>query len=411
MDLEPTPEKEPRATEATEAHRFRGPHRIHGPAKGCAVALSATMAMEVVALWMASHPTDAYATTVYPALSNLLGFLPGLVPFSVAEWVIAATVVVAVAFIAWTIRAVVKAGQGQRARRLGRSVVLLVTVAAAIWCLFMAAMGLNYDRPTFAELSGMEPTVEAVEALPEGERMERLRTLCRTLGEKLDNARAAMGPVDDRWVRTPVDPWADPDAHGGFAWMGRAVRTQVEALDGPYPGLFSVEFSLPKPVGASRVMSLVGITGFYFPYTAEANINVDWPRADLPATMGHELAHRAGFMVEAEANYLGYRSCVASSDPLVRYSGYAMAYGQAMAALRRVDPDGARAIARERSCAVTGDRVEDARIARSFTGPLMNLGDAVNDGYLKVNGQGSGIGSYGEMVELLLADQERGTLG
>lgn len=41
-------------------------------------------------------------------------------------------------------------------------------------------------------------------------------------------------------------------------------------------------------------MSRINYTGFFFPYTAEANVNVDSPLCMLPSTIAHELAHQRG---------------------------------------------------------------------------------------------------------------------
>lgn len=81
-----------------------------------------------------------------------------------------------------------------------------------------------------------------------------------------------------------------------------------------------------------------------------------------------------------------------------------MAYNEAMAALHRADPEAWARIHGERDLAVAGDRAARADMAAAYRGPLQDLGDAVNDGYLKANGQEAGTASYGLMVDLLLAD-------
>ena len=40
--------------------------------------------------------------------------------------------------------------------------------------------------------------------------------------------------------------------------------------------------------------SYLGITGIYFPFYAEANVNVNIPVNELPTTMAHEMAHAKG---------------------------------------------------------------------------------------------------------------------
>jgi len=43
-----------------------------------------------------------------------------------------------------------------------------------------------------------------------------------------------------------------------------------------------------------------------FPFTFEANVNVDIPPYQIPSTMLHELSHLRGFMREDEANFISY---------------------------------------------------------------------------------------------------------
>lgn len=368
-------------------------------ATACFVAAVATFAGS---LWLGAHPSDAWACGAYVALSNAAGALPGIAPFSVAEWIIAAAAVTAVTWAVRSIVVVMRAGREKRLAVAGRRTAGAAAVVAMAWALFMALQGFNYLRPTFSEIAGFGPALQQVRSLSDEGRAARLTALCEELGQRVDESRTALGPVSDQWLRERPSPTAN--AAGDFPAMAQAAMSQVQALNDRFPGLFAVDFSQPKPVLASRAMSLVGITGFYFPYTAEANVSCDWPRFSIPATMGHELAHRAGFMREDEANYIGYLACVESDDPLARYSGYTMAYDQAMAALRRADPEAWEQIRSQQSLAAAGDRAATSAMAAEYRGALQDLGNAVNDSYLKANGQSSGTASYGLMVDLLLAE-------
>ncbi len=81
-----------------------------------------------------------------------------------------------------------------------------------------------------------------------------------------------------------------------------------------------------KPVQLSHWWSYTGITGMYFPFFAEANVNIDVPDSGIPATAAHELAHTRGFAREDECNFLAYLACIHHSSGDVRYSGYLSAY-------------------------------------------------------------------------------------
>lgn len=238
-----------------------------------AVCFVAAVAAFAGSLWLGAHPSDAWACGAYVALSNAVGAVPGLAPFSVAEWVIAAAAVAAVAWVVRSVVVVVRARRGSRAAVVGRRALGAAAVAAMAWALFMTLQGFNYLRPTFSGLAGFGPALQRVRALSDEERAARLADLCEELGQRVDESRAAMGPVSDQWLRERPSPTAD--ATGDFPAMAQAAVGQAQALNACFPGLFAVDFSRPKPVLASRAMSLVGITGFYFPYTAEANVSCD----------------------------------------------------------------------------------------------------------------------------------------
>src|SRR5262249_5696502 len=111
----------------------------------------------------------------------------------------------------------------------------------------------------------------------------------------------------------------------GFAEMGRVQP----ALAGPSaPG---------KPVLVSAMLSYLGISGIYCPFTGEPNVNMTLPEPDVPFAASHELAHAHGFAREDEANYIAYLACTHHPDADFRYSGYFGASIYAMNALGRAD--------------------------------------------------------------------------
>ena len=57
-----------------------------------------------------------------------------------------------------------------------------------------------------------------------------------------------------------------------------------------------------KGVKLSRLMSYIDFTGFFFPFTGEANVNTDFPPSLFAATVAHELAHQRG--VAKEQDYI-----------------------------------------------------------------------------------------------------------
>ncbi|MDU1882260.1 MAG: DUF3810 family protein, partial [Eggerthella sp.] len=227
------------------------------------------------------------------------------------------------------------------------------------------------------------------------QRQEELVALTATLADELGQARAQLGDDANLFDAEP----------GQFEQYAQESVEAMRKLAEQYPVLDRPLYSPPKPVLASELMSCANIGGMFFPFTMESNINVDNPFFVVPWTMTHELAHQCGFMREDEANFIAYLACKQSDDALMRYSGYLLAYDNAVSALRKVDPEAAKAIGSGLSAAVRRDLAQRAEHWAQYEGPVQDVSNAANDTYLKANNQADGMRSYGRMVDLLLAEQ------
>ena len=94
-----------------------------------------------------------------------------------------------------------------------------------------------------------------------------------------------------------------------------------------------------KPMFFSRLQSMMGFPGVYFPFTGEANVNVDAPACLVPATIAHEMSHQRMVFSELEANFVGIAAAVSCGDPVFQYSGWLMGLIQLCNALYAVSPD------------------------------------------------------------------------
>ena len=327
-----------------------------------------------------------FSRGVYPWISSVWGYLPSLVGFSVAQWVVIIAVVsIACMLIYYIVHIVTRSGQ--RLRYLYRMATSFLAIASIAFFLYAMLCGLNYYRYTFAQNEGFDVRESTTQELVD---------LCSELTIELNAACAEIGD----------DMQAHIDERGGFA--GYAVRSvdEMKVLAEQYTTLERPVYSQPKPVTLfSQLMSYGDITGMYFAFTVESNINTLPPFYTIPATMGHELAHQCGYMREDEANFIAYLACKQSGDPLIRYSGYFSAYAYALAALYQVDEDAARAVDAKLSDAVCADYAANREFWASYDGPFRNFAQQANDAYLKANDQSDGVHSYGRMVDLLLAER------
>ena len=319
-----------------------------------------------------------YCRGVYPVVRALQAAF-GWVPFSVAELLLFLSgVALCIAFVR-----VVRGPKGVR-RLLAWSLVL----AAVTLFTFEASWGFNHARRPFAWHAGWdtEPRLnselaELVASLGEDAALERSLCLGRGSG------------ASDWSLQLQGGPDGDPRLHAAWERVARV-----------HPVLDGRPVVVRRPL-SSWLMSALGISGIYSPFTAEAHVNGQVPPTQVPFVAAHEVAHGRGFAREDEANFIAYLVCQASDDCGLRYSGSLQALSHARGALGRAD----RGLLEETSAGldpgVLMDLQEQYRFWRTKKTALWSWSSLANDAYLKSQGQAAGVRSYGRMVDLLLAQR------
>ena len=325
-----------------------------------------------------------YSERLYRIVAAIFAGALGWVPFSVGELLLWLAIGAAVGWAVRGLRRLVR-GRGRRGALLLSGLAQVWVAAGAFYLVFVGLWGLNYRRPPYAVLAELDARPATV---------AELSGVCAKLVAAANHAREGL-PEDGTGVARL------PDGRSGA--LRRAPSGYYEAA-----GIASVVSgaSAPaKPVLLSTAMSYLGITGIFSPFTGEANVNMTLPEPDLPFAACHELAHAHGFAREDEANYVGYLACSRHRDADFRYSGLLAAGIYAMNALARVDRNGHARLDAGRSPGVKRDLAALVAWAERYRGPAERVSQAVNNAYLKSQGQKEGVRSYGRMVDLLIAEE------
>lgn len=326
-----------------------------------------------------------YANSIYPVISRLGNRISGIFPFSVGEILVYLFIIlIPMVFIRFLIRFI-------KQRNCWKEITLkfcinLACFTGIVFFLFAVNCGINYYRSAFAQTSRLE--------IKQSTKTELIR-LCKNLASDSNTFRAQ--------VKTDKQQVMQFSARN-FSQNAETAQKAFDSLSKDYPLLRS-GYSAPKPVAASKLMSQCNITGIFFPFTFEANVNTDVPEYTIPFTMCHELSHLRGFMREDEANFIGYLACEKSTSSDFRYSGAVMAFTYASNALDSADTNAANAVFAQLSDGVRKDIQFNNEYWDQFKGPVASAADSVNNSYLKANDQKDGVQSYGRMVDLLLALQ------
>lgn len=220
--------------------------------------------------------------------------------------------------------------------------------------------------------------------------------------------------VDDleytmRWFRDRINETAPLVEHaapgvltGDTDAVFRAAGPLYDALEDTYPFLGSSAVR-PKQMAFSRVMSWINFTGFFFPFTGEANLNVDSPECLLPATIAHELAHVRGIAPEQTANFVAILACDTCGDAMYAYSGYLLGYIHLSNALYSASYDRWLEVAQGLCETASDDLRANNAYWRQFDSPVSEAADSAYSGFLQSYDQEMGSRSYGAVVDLLVA--------
>lgn len=321
--------------------------------------------------WVVNH--------ISAPIRESLGRVTSVFPFSLAEFFYVLVVILFLWLLLRLIREVIKnPGWKKKVQVSMMRIAAMTLIPAMIWTGYNWLWAIGYYGNSFGEKSGLVST---------GVTVEELTKVTQYFAEQ-------AGDYSQRVAR---------DEEGHFAESGFFQDTQglYEAMEEEFP-LLKQKMLRPKPMLFSKFMSLIGFTGFYFPFTGEANVNVDFPPALQPETIAHEMAHQRRVNSEAEANFVGITACVTSGRTVYAYSGYLSGLTHLGNALSGVDREAWLAIRETLPEEVLQDWRDNSAYWAKFESPVETAATTVYDSYLKHNQQEAGIQSYGQCVDLLV---------
>ena len=352
----------------------------------CLLAVALIYALRVdegAMLWVYEHVTHPYHLFMSKLCSHFA--------FSAAELVYATAILGLAAYLLWCVYRLIRFPE--KRWQLYRLVLTLAMAGAIFWAGLNVMWTPCYYAPGFAEQSGVDDGPLE---------LEELETVTRWFAA-LASEYADEVPRDENGACTTDRDSVLDRAAGVF----EGAAELYPFLDG--------EALRPKPIHFSRIMSYLDFTGFFFPMTGEANLNMDSPVFLLPSTSQHEIAHQRGVAMEQECNFVAVLSCLESEYADFRYAGAALAYIYLGNALAGADYEAYTEIYYSLSDTVRADfKAQSAYWDEFRDSAAQKASNTVYDSFLKSNGQELGMQSYGACVNLLVhyyIDEAREALG
>lgn len=327
-----------------------------------------------------------YSLGLYPRIRGVLLKISSPLPFSLSEVLLAALLLSLVLGV-WRGLDAALARRRSIGSLLAGGAVGVLSKLGWLYCIYCFAWGLNHQRLPFSEGAGWKATAVSKEQLSE---------LCAELVLRAGELRVQLDEDAEGVSRLPAELNSN---------LRAALEHGFTAAVDIHPGLRMQRLPQAEKPWISALMTRLGISGIFSPFTAEAHVNGQLPDPMLAFTTAHELAHLAGFAREDESNFIGAMVCERAENPYVRYSGALSSVMHALPALMLVNPERAEQLLDGLEPGIRRDWSAISNFWNRSRGPLRDVGQRVNDSYLRSQGHAEGIKSYGRMVDLLLAER------
>lgn len=320
-----------------------------------------------------SFLSENFVRPVHGFLARLCSFFS----FSLAELLIYLALGGGAVYIIYSIFAVIRSKT-----KLKTVYIISMRLLAAllfVYAMFCLLWGVYYYGDDFETVSGLEAgeissaQLETVTAY--------FADLANYYGEQVDRDEGLYAPDRAALMDKSVE-------------LYDGIAEDFPCLDGPRVRAKAFHFS--------KLMSYADFTGFFFPFTAEANVNTDFPPGLFASTIAHELAHQRGVAKEQEANFVAVLASLRYGDADYCYSACLLAYTHLGNALYGADQEAWREIYAGLSDNVLRDFAAARDYWAQFETPVQAVSNAVYEGFLHSYDQSLGLKSYGACVDLLV---------
>ena len=319
-----------------------------------------------------------YTYGFYPYISRLLRILFGWVPFSIGDLFYLAAGI----YLIWKALKYLRILASRVEKKYLGWVLLkkLLHLVIVIYLVFNVFWGLNYNRLGISSQLKLDVDEYSIGSLD---------TLTFTLQERLNF-------------------WADRVDSSERIAMNKNRILFEEGLIAYNHAKQNMPFltyhnSSIKPSLFSTVGHYFGFTGYYNPFSGEAQIKTNAPFFIKPFVVTHEIGHQLGYAKENEANFVAFLACRNSPNSEFRYSLYFEIYQYVIRDLARKDSAKANLYKDRLHPQVRKDMNEFIAYLISSKNPVEPWFTDFYDGYLKMNNQPKGKMTYNEVVAWLVA--------
>jgi len=323
--------------------------------------------------------SDFFNLYISSFIRMILAKITNIFPFSVAE-----TIVISIPVIVFVLIFSVIMVQKTDTKKMARYTSSLLAVLMFMYSVFTLGFSVGYRGTSLEEKLGIERKAVGAE------------DLMSTAIVLRDNIEKLIPEISYKSLSSSIMPYS-------LTEMKKKVSEAYSKASEKYD--FIRDFSSNvKSISLSVPMTYTHISGVYTYFTGEANININFPDYTLPYTTAHEMSHQRGIAREDEANFMAFLVCMESDDPYVRYSGYFSLFEYVVSALYSANSDMYYEVFGDADDEIKHEINAYREFYSRYNKPAVsNISTAINDNFLKSQGQSEGTRSYGRVVDLAVA--------
>jgi len=146
----------------------------------------------------------------------------------------------------------------------------------------------------------------------------------------------------------------------------------------------------------------MGYSGYYNPFSGEAQVNNKIKTYKFPVVSCHEQAHQLGYAAENEANFIAALATINNDDPYIQYTGYIFSLRYCVNEIARRDMDTYNELLKTINPGILKSYKEMRDFWKRYKNPFEVISKAFWNQFLKANNQSKGIMSYSYMVALVV---------
>lgn len=326
--------------------------------------------IEAESSWIETY----YARGFYRAYGFLPKYVFGYIPWSIGDIFYACMVL----FLLYRMVIIFRNMWRREWVAACRACLLAVNILLGLYLFFYVSWGLNYYRKPISINAALK-----VEHL-------KLADFIMVMDEYIDSTNT---------LRTQVKPevWTTKKD------LMRADLSEWVRKDTTFCSFLSSSQANAKSPLNSIMVSYFGVSGYFNPFTHEAQVNDAMPALSFPFTYIHEVAHQQGVSFEDEANFIAFVRLHDHPESFYRYSAYLQTTLYMLRELRSMYPDLAVDYQKKLSKDVLADVRREGAYWSHYTGWFNELMSIFYNQYLTHNNQQEGLARYDRMTRLVLA--------